>query len=146
MTKNEAKEILNLCTDIKEEIVDIKNNTKRVYVNREYVLKILDMIDENKVEVNPVYPTNIPGTNPSPYNPWFPQVWYSNGNEPKPHNPTDIYGNPIMYCNTTGQNPEQPIHTFAGSGYGSANCSCIDKSKPTHKYEENVRTSSDYKI
>ena len=139
MTKNEAKTIIEMCADVMP-AASSHTEEPTVYVNRDYVLKILDMIDENRVEVSPSYPTNIPGTNPPPYNPWFPQVWY--GNKEVPHTPTDIYGNPIMYCNTTGQNPEQPIHTFAESGYGSAGCSCIDKSKATHKFEESVKTDS----
>lgn len=142
MTKSEAKTIIEMCADVMP-VTSAQNNEPTVYVNRDYVLKILDMIDENKIEVTPSYPTNIPGVSYPKY-PWEPQVWYRD--KETPHVPTDIYGNPVPYCNTTGQNPEQPIHTFAGSGYGSAGCSCVDKSKPTHKYEENVKTSSDCKV
>lgn len=75
MTIEEAKKIIGLCSD------RITDNDKD-YINVDYVLSILDMIDRYN---HPIDMTDYPKLN---------NVWYG-------HGPTDIYGNPVPYCYTT---------------------------------------------
>ena len=82
MTKDEAAKVIDLCNDTT--IVEGK-----VYVSKEYVMCILDMISDNaKLK------TNLPNAGDDNY-PWgWPKVYYSESLK----GPYDVYGNPVVYC------------------------------------------------
>lgn len=99
MTVDEAKKIIELCNDT------ISENDK-VYVNKEYVFKILDMI-ETYTSSKEEYPSNI-NWDPKDYYPFgWPKVYYDRMNQTQ--YPMDIYGNPVTYCTC---NSTKRMHEF----------------------------------
>ena len=69
MTKDEAKKILQLATDT------ITNGDK-IYIDRSYVLAILDMIDTTPLELQPGTDKGNSPVWPPVWPPTQPQVWY----------------------------------------------------------------------
>lgn len=69
MTITEAKKIIELCADA---VKKTDGEDAKVYVNKEYVLQILDMVDENPHLDWPDIPS-------FPWNPMSPGVTYTDG-------------------------------------------------------------------
>ena len=79
MTITEAKKIIEMCADA------IKKDNDKIYVNKEYVLQILDMVETVPSGFQPgIEPITTPVWPPT-----WPQVWYkdSTGEPEKPESP-----------------------------------------------------------
>lgn len=141
MTIEEAKKIIEMCADA---VKKGDGDDAKIYVNKEYVLQILDMVESSNGGITTI-PT-YPGTCPCPGNdeinkaypawpPTWPQVWYKTS----PDGPSDPgpgfekvpwwvwYKNPMgdFTCdaNSTGSKPQDAdivmtsadLHKFAES-------------------------------
>lgn len=132
MTALEAKKIIEICTDI------IKRDDVE-FINKEYVLQILDMVDSSFIQPTlpqigigtGEQPSNIREWRPDDFYPYgWPKIYYGN----KPGCPTDIYGNPVPYCgdnaNSTTGNPNEHATIITS-----------DSGEPTHLFKEKFTTT-----
>ena len=123
MTITEAKKIIEMCADA---VRKTDGDDAKIYVNKEYVLSILDMVEESAPITWPDYPY--------PWNPTQPGITYKDSDHwvwkkvstgtgdndpgewhlfyekgPDPYTP---------YCgdmNSTGQNPTPEVHVTAST-------------------------------
>jgi len=73
MTISEAKKIIDMCEDITTK----SDGSAKTYVNKEYVMQILDMVDIIPLDLQPgTDKGNLPVWPPT-----WPQVWYKNDSD-----------------------------------------------------------------
>ena len=90
MTITEAKKIIEMCADA---VKKGDGDDAKIYVNKEYVLQILDMVESSNggITTIPTYPGTYPGNDEirdKAYPAWpptWPQVWYKTS----PDGPSD---------------------------------------------------------
>ena len=162
MTIEEAKKIIEMCADA---VKKGDGEDAKIYVNKEYVLSILDMVERTPQITWPDDPYPYPWypTQPGPYNPLDPGVtwkdrfiykkttdgtgddapgkWVPTPEPPKPWEP---------WCNTTGQPPAEPdIHVFAthdtSMNDNDSVTTGINGTTPTHQYKEEFTTTGPIK-
>lgn len=85
MTITEAKKIIEMCADA---VKKGDGEDAKIYVNKEYVLQILDMVESTNdgITTIPTYPGTCPGNDEinKAYPAWpptWPQVWYKDGTD-----------------------------------------------------------------
>lgn len=136
MTISEAKKIIEMCADA---VKKGDGEEAKVYVNKEYVLQILDMVDPSFVQPTPSQIGTGTGEWPSNIREWHPDDFYPYGwpkisYKTEPKSPTDIYGNPVPYCgndvNSTGSNPNEHATVITSAG-----------NEPTHQFKEQFTTA-----
>lgn len=165
MTISEAKKIIEMCADA---VKKGDGDDAKIYVNKEYVLQILDMVESNNSGIIPMptYPGNdeINKTYPV-WPPTWPQVWYKTG----PDGPSDPgpgfekvpwwvwHKNPCgdFTCdsNSTGSKPQDPNvivtsadpHTFASAMTNPEDVKnttiTSNSGEPTHQFKEQFTTA-----
>ena len=98
MTITEAKKIIEMCADA---VKKGDGEEAKIYVNKEYVMSILDMVDDYKVQ-----PGIDPITTPV-WPPTWPQVWYKDGTAPEKEKAPWWWDERGFTCgpNSTGSKP-----------------------------------------
>ena len=160
MTITEAKKIIEMCADA---VKKGDGDDAKIYVNKEYVLQILDMVESVPSGFQPgIEPITTPVWPPT-----WPQVWYKDGTgEPESPGPGFEkvpwwvwYKNPLgdFTCdsNSTGSKPKDAdiVVTTAGDNltrfaevhskpedYKNVTISS-ESSEPTHLFKEKFTTS-----
>ena len=161
MTITEAKKIIEMCADA---VRKTDGDDAKIYVNKEYVLSILDMVEEPAPITWPDYPY--------PWNPMQPGVTYkdsdhwvwkkvSTGTGDNDLGEWHLFYEKGLdpytpYCgdiNSTGQNPTPEIHVTAAdlskAAYHDTSMNPNDgtittaqNNIPTHQYVEKFNTAS----
>lgn len=83
MTKSEAKQVIDLHKD------EVVMDDGRIFISKDFVMSIIDMIEEPVKTIDTDYPGNVL-TQPDRYPFGWPKIFCGNG-------PTDTYGNPVPY-------------------------------------------------
>jgi hypothetical protein len=140
MTITEAKKIIEMCADA---VKKGDGDDAKIYVNKEYVLSILDMVESVPSGFQPgIEPITTPVWPPT-----WPQVWYKDSTgEPESPGPGFEkvpwwvwYKNPMgdFTCdsNSTGSKPQDAdVVVTSASGH-------VDDSEPTHLFKEKFTTT-----
>lgn len=159
MTIEEAKKIIEMCADA---VKKTDGDDAKIYVNKEYVLSVLDMVETAPSGFQPGIE---PITTPS-WPPTWPQVWYKTDND-GPSDPGPGFekvpwwvwyknGNEFT-CNSTGSKPQYPdivmtssdLTKFAESHTNAGDVKNVtitsNSTEPTHLFKENFTTAGTVK-
>lgn len=146
MTISEAKKIIEMCADA---VKKGDGDDAKIYVNKEYVLQILDMVESDNDGIITI-PT-FPGTSPNndeinkaypAWPPTWPQVWYKDDSSaPDPGPGFEKVPWWVWYKNPWGEVTCGPNST----GSKPQDADVVMTSSDLHKFNESHANPEDYK-